>query len=178
MNYSEYSGLNDRHMAVTDREQQNVDSSAYRFINYREQCNNDVSINRNNGHVPPCLIDVDSDLRHSMSRKFLYQPETSSIRTDCYNIDGSRSEYCDLSMTELTNTYIQPAQEETCEFNQILSGGCTPKFLQVTTVGSEPHLLEHTIQPFIRGGMNTRHHGRSSDLQNKRGDIRKVRYSH
>lgn len=181
MNYSEYSETprqNTSNSELTDREQQNEISGNYVFNHYRNQCEDGIAFGRSNGIVPPCLIDVDSDLRHSMSRKFIYQPDTSSIRTDCYNIDGSRQESCDLSINELTNTYIQPAQDEICAFNQILDGTCTPRFLQSTSVATEPHLLKNTIQPFVRGGMNSRHHNRSGDLKNKRGNIRIIKKSH
>jgi len=163
---------------LIEREQQNVDSSAYLFKNYRDQCNNDTSIGHSNGHVPPCLIDADSDLRQSVQTKMLYQPETSELRTDCYAMNGRRGTICNKGMDELTNNYIPNATDETCPFNQHLNGGCTPKFWQVTTVANQPHLLQHTVEPFTRGGMNSRHYSRSNDLQNKQGNIREIKYSH
>jgi hypothetical protein len=177
MNYSEYSAPVNSVTEPTEREQQNTDSSNYIFNNYRDQCINETAMGRSNGAVPPCLIEVDSDLRHSMGRKFIYQPDTSSIRTDCYNLDGSRQESCNVAMSQLAESYLLPAQEESCAFNEILDG-CAPRFLQVTTIATEPHLLKNTIQPFIRGGMNSRHHGRSGDIKNKHGNIKVIKKSH
>jgi hypothetical protein len=171
--------MNSEYSNLPEREQQNKESSNYIFNNYRDQCNDDISVGRTNGYIPPCLIGADSELRQSISRKVSYQPDTSSIRTDCYNINGSMKTSCDLPMSDIADNYLRPSTSNIeCDFNKILSTSCAPSFLQSTTVASKPQLLEHIIQPYVRGGMNSRHLGRTTDEQNKDGNNREIIFRH
>lgn len=164
--------------SLIEREEQDFKKINYQLTSFRNQNSTSVSLGRVNGHLPPSHVDADSQLRHSVQRKMLYQPETSEIRTDCYTLTGDRNTQCALPFGQHTDQYIVDSTPEVCAFTEHLKGTCTPQFWQSTTVASLPHLPEHTIEPFIRGGMNARHFNRSSDLQNKRGNIREIKFKH
>lgn len=169
---------------INQKQVSNNHYSNYNLTNYRNP--NDmtkVGMTRWAGYsAPPSIIELDSDLRHSIStEKF----KTSNIRTDCYDYNGQRTTTCSIPFGLNTppsgaNGYQPQNNPQECTFTKQLpnnknKSGCTPPFLRQTEISPHIHNPNYQIFNWERGGINTRHNLRLSEQMNKNGKSKKLK---
>ena len=159
---------------------QNVRSSNWQLTNYLDQNYTSVAIGSSTGYVPPPqLVNKESDLLHSRVRESAFKQETSEVRSDCYQYNGNRETTCNVNMNQFAGAYLPEAMDvgKMCSFKDA-KFNCQNPFLISTSVPSQPQKLKHTVEPWVWGGINTRHYGRSSDASNRNGHGRQIKFSH
>lgn len=166
---------------VTQQWQQNQDFATYYLTNHRdEEEKTRVGMTRWGGHgIPSALIDHDSDLRQSLKTEKI---KTSNFRTDCYDFNGARTGTCSanfgLDTAPSGSPSVQyPAEAQRCRFQDQLPQGrdqpaCGAAFNQVTEEHPNKFLPISQIEPWVRGGIITRHNIRNKDEENKAGNTK------
>ncbi len=183
MNQDAYSATrgHDDACYVTQQWQQNQDFANYYLTNHREEKEKTrIGMTRWGGHgIPSALIDHDSELRQSMITE---KVKTSNFRTDCYDFNGQRSGSCQAVFGQDTAPsgasgiqYL--AEPQKCRFQDQLAQArdqspCGSAFNQVTEENPNKYLPISQIEPWVRGGMITRHNVRIKDEDNKAGKTR------
>ena len=151
--------------AVHVRERQSIDTGDYQVTNFFRKCGEPVMTNcgidqvqtwpKAWGNVYQCGVDYDSDLRYSplTNLKNVQQLFARPYGDAGYRGAGANNLHLkDLESSLLQGQYdgvfksMEPASENYIDRFDYLPGGST----------MSPSTLEHTIQPWTRGGTNTR----------------------
>lgn len=163
---------------VNQQWEQNMDFANYNLTNHREEEEKTrVGMTRWGGHgIPSTLIDHDSELRHSIKTE---RVKTSNFRTDCYDFNGDRTDVCSANFGADTapsgaSGFQYPAEPQQCRFQDQLAQArdqpaCGSAFNQVTEENPNKYLPISQIEPWVRGGIITRHNVRNRDEANKAG---------
>lgn len=168
---------------VAQQWDQNMDFANYYLTNHREEEEKTrIGMTRWGGYgVPSAIIDHDSELRHGIKTEKI---KTSNFRTDCYDHNGARTGFCQADFGADTApsgaSGIQyPAEPQKCRFQDQLPQGrdqptCGSAFHQVTEENPNKYVPIAHVEPWVRGGIITRHNLRNKDEDNKAGKIKKL----
>lgn len=169
---------------VTQQWEQNNDFAEYYLTNHREEEEKTrVGMTRWGGHgIPSAIIDHDSELRHGIKTEKI---NTSNFRTDCYDYSGERTNYCQVEFGQKTapsgaSSILYSEENQKCRFQDQLpqsrnDQSCHSAFNQVTDENPNQYLPISQIEPWVRGGIITRHNVRNPDENNKSGKTKKLR---
>jgi hypothetical protein len=185
MNRNAYSSTrsHDDSCYVTQQWQQNQDFAEYYLTNHREEEEKTrIGMTRWGGHgIPSSVIDHDSELRQGIKTERI---KTSNFRTDCYDHNGDRTGFCSANFGANTApsgaSGIQyPAEPQKCRFQDQLAKGrnepqCGSAFNQVTEESPNKYSPIAHVEPWVRGGIITRHNLRNKDEANKAGQVKKL----